>query len=123
MKYQNPIEKYYGSKKYQFRNISHDDGSAVIIQIDPTQINIQEKTYYGKQTMVVDFNKLADNKSISKTVREITNDFVNVKHPLTHGRMYFNKVKKDFNALHFKCLSTCVTDDCISNIIIDPIKI
>lgn len=120
MEYSYPIEKYYGNKRYQFRNITTDNGKKVIIRIDPMQINIREKEYYGKPSMSVDFNKLEDLKAISKVIREIEGDFCNVKALMVHGRIYFNKVVHDFNALHFRALSTC---DCISKILVDPIKL
>ena len=116
MKFSNSIEKYYNNKRFQFRNITTDDDKPVIIKIDPNQITIRQSKY----GYVIDFHKLADLQAISNVVRNIENEFVNVKPLLTHGRIYFNRVKTDFNALHFRSLCYC---NGMHKILVDTVKI
>ena len=116
MKFSNSIEKYYNNKRYQFRNIKSDDNKDVIIKIDPKQITIRQSKY----GYAIDFHKLADLQAISKVIRSIENEFINVKSLLVHGRIYFNKVKTDFNALHFRSLCYC---NGMHKILVDTVKI
>ena len=120
MKFSSPVEKYYNDNRYQFRNIKSDDNKDVIVKIEPSQIKITEIHKFSRPCMAVDFHKLADLQAISKVIRSIENEFINVKSLLAHGRIYFNKVNKDFNALHFRSL-------CYNNghhkILVDTIKI
>ena len=116
MKFSNSIEKYYNNKRFQFRNITTDDNKPVIIKIDPNQITIKQSKY----GYAVDFHKLADLQAISNVVRNIENEFNNVKSLLVHGRIYFNKVKTDFNAIHFRSLCYC---NGMHKIIVDPIRL
>ena len=116
MKFSNPVEKYYNDNRYQFRNIKSDDNKDVIVKIEPKQITIKQSKY----GYAVDFHKLTDLQAISNVVRSIENEFNNVKPLMIHGRIYFNKVNKDFNALHFRSLSY---NRGIYKIIVDPITI
>ena len=116
MKFSNPVEKYYNDNRYQFRNIKSDDNKDVIVKIEPKQITIKQSKY----GYAVDFHKLADLQAISNVVRSIENEFNNVKPLMIHGRIYFNKVNKDFNALHFRSLSY---NRGIYKIIVDPITV
>ena len=116
MKFSNPVEKYYNDNRYQFRNIKSDDNKDVIVKIEPKQITIKQSKY----GYAVDFHKLADLQAISNVVRSIENEFNNVKPLMIHGRIYFNKVDKDFNALHFRSLSY---NRGIYKIIVDPITL
>ena len=116
MKFSNSIEKYYNNKRFQFRNITTDDNKDVIIKIDPKQISIKQSKYGYS----IDFHKLADLQAISKVIRSIENEFINVKSLLVHGRIYFNKVKTDFNALHFRSLCYC---NGMHKILVDTVKI
>ena len=116
MKFSSPVEKYYNDNRYQFRNIKSDDNKDVIVKIEPKQITIKQSKY----GYAVDFHKLADLQAISNVVRSIENEFNNVKPLMIHGRIYFNKVDKDFNALHFRSLSY---NRGIYKIIVDPITL
>ena len=116
MKFSNPVEKYYNDNRYQFRNIKSDDNKDVIVKIEPKQITIKQSKY----GYAVDFHKLADLQAISNVVRSIENEFNNVKSLLVHGRIYFNKVNKDFNALHFRSLCYC---NGMHKILVDTVKI
>ena len=116
MKFSNSIEKYYNNKRFQFRNITTDDDKPVIIKIDPNQITIRQSKY----GYVIDFHKLADLQAISNVVRSVNDNFNNVKSLLVHGRIYFNKVKTDFNALHFRSLCYC---NGMHKILVDTVKI
>ena len=116
MKFSSPVEKYYNDKRYQFRNIKSDDNKDVIVKIDTNQITIKPSKY----GYVIDFHKLADLQAISNVVRNIENEFNNVKSLLVHGRIYFNKVKTDFNALHFRSLCYC---NGMHKILVDTVKI
>ena len=116
MKFSNSIEKYYNNKRFQFRNITTDDNKDVIIKIDPKQITIRQSKY----GYAIDFHKLADLQAISNVVRNIENEFNNVKSLLVHGRIYFNKVKTDFNAIHFRSLCYC---NGMHKILVDTVKI
>ena len=116
MKFSNSIEKYYNNKRFQFRNIKSDDNKDVIVKIDTNQITIKQSKY----GYVIDFHKLADLQAISKVIRSIENEFINVKSLLVHGRIYFNKVNKDFNALHFRSLCYC---NGYHKILVDTVKI
>ena len=116
MKFSNSIEKYYNNKRFQFRNITTDDNKPVIIKIDPKQVTIR----HSKYGYAIDFHKLADLQAITKVVRNIVDEFNNVKPLITHGRIYFNKVKTDFNALHFRSLCYCNGNH---KILVDTVKI
>ena len=116
MKFSQAVEKYYNTKRFQFRNITTDDDKPVIIKIDPNQITIKQSKYGYS----IDFHKLADLQAISNVVRSIENEFINVKSLLVHGRIYFNKVKTDFNALHFRSLCYCNGNH---KILVDTVKI
>ena len=116
MKFSNSIEKYYNNKRFQFRNITTDDNKPVIIKIDPNQITIKQSKYGYS----IDFHKLADLQAISKVIRSIETEFINVKSLLVHGRIYFNKVKTDFNAIHFRSLCYC---NGMHKILVDTVKI
>ena len=116
MKFSQAVEKYYNTKRFQFRNITTDDDKPVIIKIDPNQITIRQSKY----GYVIDFHKLADLQAISNVVRNIENEFNNVKSLLVHGRIYFNKVKTDFNAIHFRSLCYC---NGMHKILVDTVKI
>ena len=116
MKFSQAVEKYYNNKRYQFRNIKSDDNKDVIVKIDRKQITIRQSKYGYS----IDFHKLADLQAISNVVRNIENEFNNVKSLLVHGRIYFNKVKTDFNALHFRSLCYC---NGMHKILVDTVKI
>ena len=116
MIFSSPVEKYYNNKRYQFRNITTDDNKPVIIKIDPKQVTIRQSKY----GYAINFHKLADLQAITKVVRNIVDEFNNVKPLLTHGRIYFNKVNKDFNALHFRSLCYC---NGYHKILVDTVKI
>ena len=116
MRFSQAVEKYYNTKRFQFRNIKSDDDKPVIIKIDPNQITIKQSKYGYS----IDFHKLADLQAISKVIRSIENEFINVKSLLVHGRIYFNKVNKDFNALHFRSLCYC---NGTHKILVDTVKI
>ena len=116
MKFSQAVEKYYNTKRFQFRNIKSDDNKDVIVKIDPKQITVRQSKYGYS----IDFHKLADLQAIRKVIKSIQDEFENVKPLLTHGRIYLKKVNKDFNALHFRSL-------CYNNghhkILVDTIKI
>ena len=116
MKFSNPVEKYYNNKRYQFRNIKSDDNKDVIVKIDRKQITIRQSKY----GYAIDFHKLADLQAIRKVIKSIQDEFENVKPLLTHGRIYFNKVNKDFNALYFRSLCYCNGNH---KILVDTVKI
>ena len=116
MRFSSPVEKYYNNKKYQFRNIKSDDNKPVIIKIDRKQLTI----ILSKYGYAIDFHKLADLQAIRKVIKSIQDEFENVKPLLTHGRIYFNKVKTDFNALHFGSLCYC---NGYHKILVDTVKI
>ena len=120
MKFSSPVEKYYNDNRYQFRNIKSDDNKDVIVKIEPSQIKITEIHKFSRPCMAVDFNKLADLQAIRKVIKDVNENFNNVKPLMIHGRIYFNKVNKDFNALHFRSLSY---NRGIYKIIVDPITL
>ena len=120
MKFSQAVEKYYNNKRYQFRNIKSDDNKDVIVKIDPTRIRIIEQEYYGKPCMVVDFNSKDDLLAVVNVIREIEKSFINIKTLIKRGRIYFNKVKRDFNAIHFRSLCYC---NGMHKIIVDPITL
>ena len=116
MIFSSPVEKYYNNKRYQFRNITTDDNKPVIIKIDPKQVTIRQSKY----GYAINFHRLADLQAITKVVRNIVDEFNNVKPLITHGRIYFNKVNKDFNALHIRSLCYC---NGYHKILVDTVKI
>ena len=90
MKFSNSIEKYYNNKRFQFRNITTDDNKPVIIKIDPNQITIRQSKYGYS----IDFHKLADLQAISNVVRNIENEFNNVKSLLYTVEYTLTKLKQ-----------------------------
>ena len=90
MKFSNPVEKYYNDNRYQFRNIKSDDNKDVIVKIEPKQITIKQSKY----GYAVDFHKLADLQAISNVVRNIENEFNNVKSLLYTVEYTLTKLKQ-----------------------------
>ena len=120
MKFSNPVKKEYNGKLYQFRNIINDDGSRIIINIDRNQADVRIITKFNKQYMIVDLHKYKDVSAIMNITRKIESEVGSVKSLFYKGKLYFNKVNKDFNALHIRSISksggTC-------KLIVDPITV
>ena len=120
MKYSNPVKKEYNGKLYEFRNITNDDGSRIVVKIDRNQADVRMVTNFNKECMRVDLHKFNDISEIHQVIRSIERKIGRCKPLFYKGLLYFNKVNKDFNAIHFKAVSS---HNGINKIIVDPITV